>query len=89
MANVNINIELDEFSLDDLIKECCEQLERAQKRSNNNVINSFKDLKYLLIGDYQSKFEINNVLDKMKLDHLSNVFNEYTLDDLEKLLPKK
>ena len=33
--------------------------------------------------------EINNVLDKMKLDHLSNVFNEYTLDDLEKLLPKK
>lgn len=89
MANINIDIDLDEFSLDDLIKECCEQLERAQKRNNKNIINSFKCLKYLLTGDYQSKFEINNELDKMKLDHLSNVFNEYTLDDLEKLLPKK
>lgn len=88
MASVTVDVELDEFDLDEILNEL-EHRYNGNRRGNSdkNVIDKFiKKMKF----DFEEVIPLNNLslLDKMKIDFVVHNLDNITLNDLEKLTNK-
>lgn len=76
---IKVNIDEDDFSSDELIS-----MLETKILSFNQIHKIKKDI----LNEIDHEPEIS-LLDKMKLDHFKHVFNDYTLREIENLLPTK
>lgn len=92
-VSVDVDIDLDEIDTDDLVEEICRRLRRNGGRQSLSDEQK-KELKesYAELGEALSMLpvqtiEVKTLDDKMKYEHLANVFNKYTISQIESLLP--
>lgn len=91
MAYVQIDIDLDEFNTSEIVEELQSRL-RKFGRKGLTVIQKEVLKTYLsgLIDDLELfPFNLPNTTpeDRMKIEHLAKVWNNYTSYQIEKLLP--
>lgn len=78
--NVDVDIELDEFTTTELI---CEIINRMKSSYSNN----YKDYLINELKLNENIFPNKTLEDTLKVEHLLSVFNKYTLTQIEELLP--
>lgn len=79
MAYVEVEVNLDEFDLDELLEE-------IEDRCSHSNKNKKEVLEFCIELLDQPKNPSLSILDQMKIDLLMNNINKITLNDLEKLL---
>lgn len=79
MAYIEVEVNLDEFDLDELLEEIEDRCSHSE-RNKNEVLEFCKDL---LNEPQNPSFSL---LDQMKIDLLLNNLNKITLNDLENLI---
>ena len=85
MASISVDVDLDDFDLDEILEEL-EERYNSYRNSNKNQkqINEF--IKRMKI-DCEENDNLNlSILDKMKIDFLMQNLNKNTLNNLENLL---
>ncbi len=86
MATVEVEVDIDEFETYELVSEI---VRRISKRNRKGISDEQKkELKTALENEKEENvIEIKTLEDKMKMEHLENVWRKYSLADLQNLLP--
>lgn len=86
-VTVDVDVDLDEFSNSDLIEE----LEDRLKYTGWNKIkdSELEDLKKLLKSNGSTGFNTPSLRETLKYEHLMRVFEDYSLEEVQELLPEK
>lgn len=93
MAYVEVDVDLSEFETSELVDELCDRIstQRKSKKMTPVQIKNLKDELSALIEDFDLKFDNelpkDKLVDTMKYEHIVEVFNKYTLEDFERLIP--
>lgn len=82
MAYIEVDIDLDEFDVSDIVDFLERILSRNSKESDKKIILQF----------IKDNGGINSIVpktldDKMKVEHLTEIFSKYTLSQIETALP--
>lgn len=87
MASISVDVDLDDFDLDEILEELEDRYNRNGIRGKNNKqeINDF--IKRMKI-DFEDILPLQNLslLNKMKIDFLTNNLEKIKLQDLENLI---
>ncbi len=91
MATVSVEVDLDDIDTDDLVSELSDRIRRTKRMLNGDqkaqLIKEFKELAIDLQFPISHHISIKSLDDKMKLEHLTKVFEKYTSADIERMLP--
>lgn len=83
MAWIEIDIDLDEFSLSDILEELEDRYNHKNKKHKEAIDDWIKDLiDYNVIATHTN----NTLLDQMKIDFFMNNIGKISLNDLENLV---
>ncbi|WP_424493934.1 hypothetical protein [Salinimicrobium sp. GXAS 041] len=85
MATVEVEVEIDEFNTDELVSEVVSRIGSKWDRLTDSHL---KDLREA-IGMERSGFNTPSLRESMKYDHLQEVFEQYSLEEIQELLPNK
>lgn len=80
---VYIDVNLDDFDIDDVIEHALTSTRALSKSKNKKKLEQLRE--YLDINEPQ--FEIESLDDKLKLEHLLKVFKKYSTTYIEQQLP--
>lgn len=92
MPYVQVEVDLDDLDTGELVVELCRRLRTGAGRKNLNKLEK-QELKEAAddiqqaLGVTNNGIEVKTLEDKMKVDHIANIFHKYNLSDIEKLLP--
>lgn len=96
MPYIHVDVDLDEFDTDELITELIGRIKENSVRKGlppeklktimEAVLMDFADILELTGLEY-SVFPVKTLDDKMKVEHLSTVFEKYTLSHIQSVLP--
>ncbi len=94
MAYVEVDVDLDEFDLDELVGAVLDKIDSEQSRFSRMTDNQ-KAYYNKTINELKEALNISNgagliaktLDDQMKLEHLSKVFSKYTSAQIEQMLP--
>jgi len=86
MASISVEVDLDDFDLDEILDELEDRYNSYRnKEKNQKQINDF--IKKMKIEcDDDSPFQNKTLLDEMKIDFLSKNIDKISLNDLENLI---
>lgn len=99
MPSIYIDVDLDEFSTDDLIEELICRMrkhspgyrkgfsEEQKEKIKKAALREFSDLPDLIGNADNPVFPVKTLDDKMKLDHLAIVFSKYSVAEILQKLP--
>ena len=93
MAYINIEIDIDDLETSDLVKELCYRLHKTSGRKSVSE-KERKELRETLseindiIGVSSDRIEIESLDDKLKYEHLTKIFNKYSLLEIQTKLPE-
>ena len=92
MSYVTVEIDLDEIDTDDLVRELCDRLKAYGRRKlkdddRKEIAELIEKLNigFSVFDGYN--IQLKTIDDKMKIEHLSNVWNKYTSFQMEEKLP--
>jgi len=91
MAYVQVDVDLDDIDTDDLVDEVCTRLRFKNRKTlsdkeKDEIRELFSELHELFFGE-QNGVEIKTLDDKMKMEHISSIFDKYTLSHIQSVLP--
>ena len=85
-VDVDVDVDLNDFEIDDVVDHVIENIENLSSNKmlelQEAVVNPAVEL------NTSDGFDIDSINDLMKLEHLKKIFSNYTLEQLEKLLPE-
>ena len=81
MAYVEVEVDLDMFSTDDILNE----LEYRRDELTSKMLERFNRLS----NSYPSSSNKITLNDQMKNEYLKKIFDMYSLDEIEKALPER
>jgi phenylpyruvate tautomerase PptA (4-oxalocrotonate tautomerase family) len=92
MPYIQVDIELDEFDTDDLVQELTSRIKasgrkRLTDKQKAELMEDLKDLYRALGLADDSAISVKTLDDKMKIEHLSSVWNRYSSSEIEQRLP--
>lgn len=87
MARFNVDIDLDEIDSDDLVEEVERRMNPKKWKSFDK--NELAELRKLFKAPDETGLPNVSLDDKMKIEHLTKVWNSYTASDFESLIPEK
>ncbi len=99
MAYIEVDVDLDQFDTNDLISELVNRLKRSNVRLKKQVTKEdtekikkeirgeFVELSDLIGGESIDGFELKTLDDKLKMEHLLQVWSKYSLSQIQYLLP--
>jgi hypothetical protein len=79
-VNVDVDVDLDEFETDVIAKYLIENIDDVKEKT-------LEDLKKCLRITNVSGFPSQSIVDQMKLEHLQEVFDKYSIEELKQMLP--
>ena len=81
MAYIEVEVDLDEFSNDEIVSEVIYRINKNSLKINQKreIIDTLKVS--------STDFDISTLADEMKLDYIKKIFHKYSLEDLERLVP--
>ena len=87
MASISVNVDLDDFDLDEILEELEDRYNRNGIRGKNNKQEIDDFIKRMKI-DFEDVLPLQNLslLNKMKIDFLTNNLEKIKLQDLENLI---
>ena len=87
MASILVDVDLDDFDLDEILEELEDRYNRNGIRGKNNKQEIDDFIKRMKI-DFEDVLPIQNLslLDKMKIDFLTNNLEKIKIKDLENLI---
>lgn len=87
MASISVDVDLDDFDLDEILEELEDRYNRNGIRGKNNKQEIDDFIKRMKI-DFEDVLPLQNLslLDKMKIDFLTNNLEKIKLQDLENLI---
>lgn len=90
MPQITVDIDMKDIDTDDLIEELSSRLNNDRNRKqiieDKNLVKSIRDfLSYASV--FTSMPEVRTIEDKMKVEHLAEVWNKYTSWQLQQMLP--
>lgn len=93
MAYINIDVDLDEFDTDDLIKELCHRMEanvrfkqRVTAEHKEKLKNQFKIMYAELFDIKKPMIQSKTLEDQIKHEVIISVWNKYSAAELEEKL---
>lgn len=91
MAYIEVDVDLDEFSTDELCTELSKRLKTVGRKKLNalqkaKIEEELKELN-IALGYTNGFLELKTLDDKMKAEHLNEVWNKYTLSEIQSKLP--
>ena len=87
MPYINVDIDLDEFDLDDLIHEVLNRLRKATPKQKKELKDEAIEILEAVDEKSDTLIEVKSLDDKIKYEHLKKVFNKYSTPQLEALIP--
>jgi hypothetical protein len=86
MASISVDVDLDDFELDEILDELEDRYNSYRnKEKNQKIINEF--IKRMKIDcEEEGKYKNMSIIDNIKIDFLLNNLNKITLNDLENLI---
>lgn len=99
MAYIEVDVDLSEFDTNELIDELISRLNNSRARLKKQVnkedidkvkkviLSDFSDIPELIGSESVDGFELKTLDDRMKMEHLVQVWNKYSLPQLQYLLP--
>lgn len=95
MAYVSVDVEIDvnEIDTDDLVNEVCRRLKNKvgikalSQDEIEELKESYTELANALDMQPTEHIEIKTLDDKIKYEHLANIFSKYSATQIETLLP--
>lgn len=94
MAYINVDVDIDEFDTHELVQEICRRLskERGRKsltpKQKEEIKEEFSALQDALNFSIDAGIAIRTLDNKIKYEHLAIVFNKYTVEQIQGLLPE-
>ena len=87
MASILVDVDLDDFDLDEILEELEDRYNRNGIRGKNNKQEIDDFIKRMKI-DFEDVLPLQNLslLDKMKIDFLTNNLEKIKIKDLENLI---
>jgi len=87
MASISVDVDLDDFDLDEILEELEDRYNRNGIRGKNNKTEIYDFIKRMKI-DFEDVLPLENLslLDKMKIDFLTQNLDKIKLQDLESLI---
>jgi len=87
MASISVDVDLDDFDLDEILDELEDRYNRNGIRGKNNKQEIDDFIKRMKI-DFEDVLPLQNLslLNKMKIDFLTNNLEKIKLQDLENLI---
>jgi len=87
MASISVDVDLDDFDLDEILEELEDRYNRNGMRGKNNKQEIDDFIKRMKI-DFEDVLPLQNLslLDKMKIDFLTNNLEKIKIQDLENLI---
>jgi len=87
MASISVDVDLDDFDLDEILEELEDRYNRNGIRGKNNKQEIDDFIKRMKI-DFEDVLPLQNLslLDKMKIDFLTNNLEKIKIQDLENLI---
>ncbi len=87
MASISVDVDLDDFDLDEILEELEDRYNRNGIRGKNNKQEIDDFIKRMKI-DFEDVLPLQNLslLNKMKIDFLTNNLEKIKLQDLENLI---
>ena len=93
MAYVTVEVDMADINSYELVEEVCWRLTKKNSRKSFSDEEK-KQIKesFLLLGESRSVFnfkhiEVKTLDDKMKYEHLFFIFNKYSVEQIQNLLP--
>lgn len=99
MAYIEVDVDLSEFDTNELIDELIYRLNNSRARLKKQVnkedidkvkkviLHDFEDIPELIGTESVDGFELKTLDDKMKMEHLVQVWSKYSLSQIQYLLP--
>jgi hypothetical protein len=86
MASISVDVDLDDFELDEILDELEDRYNSYRnKEKNQKIINEF--IKRMKIDcEEEGGYKNMSIIDNIKIDFLLNNLNKITLNDLENLI---
>ena len=85
MARATVDIDLEEFDNDELLREV---ERRITSKYNAFDPKHIKRLLHCLVGsDFPKQIKVVSIEDALKMEHFAKVFDKYTSAQLEQLIP--
>lgn len=87
MASISVDVDLEDFDLDEILEELEDRYNRNGIRGKNNKTEIDDFIKRMKI-DFEDVLPLENLslLDKMKIDFLTQNLDKIKLQDLESLI---
>ena len=92
--SVDFDVELYEFSTEDIVDEVCDRIKMSYNRKaltdkqKTALIDTFEQLGKALSIQIDRDIEIKSLDDKLKYEHLVNIFNKYSTSYIQSQLPE-
>ncbi len=95
MAQVTVDVDLNEFDIHEIAEELYDRLDRQHRRSgaDEKQLKRFFDLLKALNSQYRDVINLDNIIpsysltDQLKQEYLQQVSEKYTLSHIESVLP--
>lgn len=94
MAYVSVDVSISEFDTYELVDELIDRLKSSRKskqiseKQKQELAEELKDMFKFFKLNIVNEIDTSLLVDKMKLEHIIEVFNKYSINDLETRLPK-
>lgn len=87
MASISVDIDLDDFDLDEILDELEDRYNSYRnKEQNQNKINAFiKKMKIDCSEEDENSLTSKNLIDELKINFIKENIDKINLSDLEKL----
>ena len=92
-VNAYIDIDMDDINTNNLVEEICRRLKRAvgknpvSDKEKNELKESFANIGKVLSEVSIESIRVKTLDDKIKCEHLAFVFNKYSVQQIQTLLP--
>lgn len=92
MPYVHVEIKMDEIDTDDLVDELLKRLRYGKRKHKEGKVDELKALLQeceMLFDDFTNLtgIVVRSLEDKMKCEHISQVFEKYTISHIQSVLP--
>ena len=93
MAYVEVDVDMGDLETHELVDELCSRLKSSfgkkalTDKQKKSLAEDLQPIFEMLLPNPFEGIEIKSLDDKMKCEHLANVFNKYTSSQLENLIP--
>ena len=93
MARIEVDVDIEQFETEEIVSELIHRiqpnrfkaLKENQKKKLRSAISELRD--ELAVDIPEAAIEIRTLDDRMKYDHLVNVFSKYTIAQMQEALP--